>query len=58
MTERMGGRDASVKTRSNPAFDSCADLTRFGKSVVEDPKFGLLAAAAPATVSASVDLET
>jgi hypothetical protein len=34
----------------NGSYDSSADLTTFGKDVVENPTYGLLALAHPATI--------
>lgn len=41
--------DSSFALSKNGDYNSSADLTTYGRSVVEDPSFGLLALARPAT---------
>jgi hypothetical protein len=42
--------DSSFALSKNGKYDSSADLTMFGKVVVEDPSYGLLVLAQPATI--------
>ena len=44
-----GADDSWFALSRDGAYDSSADLTQFGREVVEDPDHGLLALARPAT---------